>query len=171
MPHQSLAVRPLPARTFLRVIGLVWLSVMSAIGVGAILAPHMGFLTDVILNQTSHRRWIAITLTSDQPRVESSTPLSTVKSYYRTLYWGDVAQLEHLTQGAFGEQIRQRLPYLAAAVSAAAGPYHSYLYTETQREQTAVVVEKLHLFWQRGLRFYLQRTDTGWRITHVALLL
>ena len=48
--------------------------------------------------------------------------------------------------------------------------YRSYLFTVMQGGGRAVVTEKFHLFWQRGLRFQLQRTAAGWSIAGVTLV-
>jgi hypothetical protein len=49
--------------------------------------------------------------------------------------------------------------------------YRSYVHIEMQDEQQAVVVEKFHLFWQRGLRFSLRRTAADWHIVGIELVL
>jgi hypothetical protein len=48
--------------------------------------------------------------------------------------------------------------------------YRSYLNTEVQAPRLAVVTEKFHLFWQRGLLFHLEHSGTEWQIVRVELV-
>jgi hypothetical protein len=48
--------------------------------------------------------------------------------------------------------------------------YRSYLNTEVQAPHLAVVTEKFHLFWQRGLLFHLEHSGTEWQIVRVELV-
>jgi hypothetical protein len=139
-----------------------------AIVIGAAVAPHLASMADFILHQTAHRHWQALTLQSAQPFFDLSAPEHAIKSYYSARYRGDAATMERLTAGAFREQMRQWLAYAEASPDNVS--YHSYLRTETSGSQQAVVVEKSHLFWQRGLRFSLQRYAADWRIVDVELL-
>jgi hypothetical protein len=64
--------------------------------------------------------------------------------------------------------MRQRLAY--AEGTPAQTTYRSYLHTHIATPQGAVVLEKFHLFWQRGLRFSLAQHGTGWHIVGVELV-
>jgi hypothetical protein len=166
--HQSDQARHAASRQkFLRVLGLFWATAVLAILVGAVVAPHLGRVADFVLHQTAHRHWQSLTLQTAQPFFDLSAPQHTVKSYYSALYRGDAATMERVTAGSFREQIRQRMAHAAAAPPHIS--YHSYLRTETSGSQQAVVVEKFHLFWQRGLRFSLQRSAADWHIVGVEL--
>jgi hypothetical protein len=136
---------------------------------GAALAPYLGQIADVALQQTVHRRWIRLTLDAEQAFFDLSTPTRAVQSYYSALYQGNVTQIERLTHGPLREQMRFR----AAATTAAPAltPYHSFLRTEMQGDRAAIVLEKFHLFWRHGLRFLLQRETEDWQIVRVEPLL
>jgi hypothetical protein len=168
MDHQEQrASRPGLPR-FVRVVGAIWLVVVLALLLGALLAPHIGRLADLLLHHTSHREWIRMRLQTDEPFFNLSTPVQSIKSYYSALYRSDLARMEHVTEEPLRQHMRQRLRHGETAT--AGTTYHSYRYTEEYGADHAVVVEKFHLFWQRGLRFYLQRHVTAWRIVRVALL-
>lgn len=153
---------------FVRVIGTIWLMVVLALLLGAVLAPHIGRLVDLFLHHTSHRAWIRMRLQTNKPFFDLSTPMQSVKSYYSALYRSDAARMEHLTEEPLRQHMRQRLRHHEAST---AGPtYRSYLHTEEHDADHAVVVEKFHLFWQHGQRFYLQRDAADWRILRVALM-
>ena len=156
----------LPA--FVRIGGAIWLGLIVAVLLGALLAPHAGRLLDVGLHQTSHRQWTALQLRAETPFFDISTPIRTVHSYYSALYRGDAAHMDRLTDGSFRQQMRQRLAYAEAPSEAPA--YRSFVTVAQQEESVAIVIEKFHLFWQRGLRFSLQRTDAEWRIIRVGIL-
>ena len=100
----------------------------------------------------------------------SQTPFLAVRSYYSALYQGDATHLSELAVGPFQQQLRLRLQHAETPSSAQRIIYRSYLFTVMQGGGRAVVTEKFHLFWQRGLRFQLQRTRTGWSIAGVALV-
>ena len=156
----------LPA--FVRIGGLIWLGLIVAILVGTFLAPHMGRLIDMVLHQTSHRQWQAIRLGIDTLYFDLSTPLNTISSYYSALYRRDTTQMDRLTAGPFREQMRQRLAY---ATSESNPPtYRSFVTVEREDGAVVVVIEKFHLFWQQGLRFWLERRESDWRITRVGML-
>jgi hypothetical protein len=121
-----------------------------------------------VLHQTVHRHWIRLALQTEQPFLDLSAPVHTVKSYYSALYRGDATAMEQLTTGPFREQMRLRLAQ--AEKSSSSAPYRSYLHTETSVAQSAVVVEKFHLFWRRGLRFSLQRNAADWCISGVEIM-
>jgi hypothetical protein len=165
--HDQSASQPGIPR-FVRVVGSIWLVIILALLLGAVLAPHIGQLVDLFLHHTSHREWIRMRLQIDEPFFDLSTPMQSVKSYYSALYQGDAARMEHLTEEPLRQHMRQRLRHGEAPT--ADPTYHSYLLTETHGADQAVVVEKFHLFWQHGLRFYLQRDAADWRILRVALL-
>ena len=156
----------LPA--FVRVGGAIWLGLIVAVLLGALLAPHAGRLLDAGLNQTSHRQWTALRLRTETPFFDVSTPIRTVHSYYSALYRGDADHMDRLTADPFRQQMRQRLAHSEAPSEASA--YRSFVTVARQEGSGAIVIEKFHLFWQRGLRFSLQRTDVEWRIIRVGLL-
>ncbi len=97
--------------------------------------------------------------------LQLSTPAQAVASYYSALYHSDSAQMERLTAGEFRRHMRQRLAQSASAP--AFTPYRSYLQTEIRNDREALVHEKFHLFWQHGLRFFLQREAADWQIVGV----
>lgn len=156
----------LPA--FVRIGGLIWLGLIVAILLGALLAPYMGRIIDVVLYQTTHRAWQAINLDADTSYFNLSTPLHTIPSYYSAISRRDAAQVERLATGAFREQLRQRLAH--AEAESKPMTYRSFVIVEREEGAVAVVVEKFHLFWDRGLRFGLERTNDEWRITRVSVL-
>ena len=153
----------------MRVVGGVAAALVVAIVVGTYAAPHMGRLTDVVLNHTWHRDWTCLTLPTDEAFFDLSTPFLAVRSYYSALYQADATHLAELAVEPFREQLRLRLQH-AEAPSADRIIYRSYLFTVMQGGGRAVVTEKFHLFWQRGLRFQLLRTPDGWSIASVALM-
>jgi hypothetical protein len=155
-------------RKFLRVVGTLWVAAVLATLVGALVAPYLGRMADFVLHQTVHRHWTRLALQIEQPFLDLSAPVHTVKSYYSALYHGDAAAMERLTTGPFREQMRLRLAH--AEKTSNSPPYRSYLRTETSAAQSAVVVEKFHLFWQHGLRFSLQRNAADWCISGVELI-
>ena len=115
---------------FLRILGTIWLVIMVLTLGGVALAPYLGQIADVVLQQTIHRHWTRLTLDAEQAFFDLSTPTRTVQSYYSALYQGNVAHMERLTHGPWREQMRLR----AAATTAAPAftPYRSFLWTETQ---------------------------------------
>jgi hypothetical protein len=147
---------------------MVWLGLIVVVILGTLLAPYMGRLIDFGLHQTSHRAWTVIRLHTNEPFFDLSTPLHSVRSYYSALYRGDAAHMERLSAGMFRDQMQQRLAHTAD--TAETTTYRSYAYIEDQDDARAVVVEKFHLFWGQGLRFYLERTSFDWRIVQLALL-
>jgi hypothetical protein len=168
MPHTDAPKRHTSGGKFLRVAGLLWLGVLLALLVGALVAPHVGRIADTVLHYTVHRHWTLLTLSLAQPFVDLSTPTQTVKSYYSALYRGDGAAMERLTAGPFRDQVRLRMAHAEAAP--ANTTYRSYVCTEMLAPHLADVVEKFHLFWQRGLRFRLERQTTEWHIVGVELV-
>lgn len=167
VPSPSRPASPSPGR-FLRVVGALWLFALLAIGGGVLLAPHAGWLADIILHHTVYWHWTHLTLQPAQPFSDASTPADTVRSYYSALYRGDAPMMERLTAGAFRSQMQQRLAQ--AAPSSVPSRYTSYVTTPVHTAQHAVVVEKFHLFWRQGLRFALQYQAGAWRITGVEML-
>ena len=153
---------------FLRILGTLGLALVVLTLAGAALAPYAGRITDVFLHQTLYRQWAPLTLDGDKAFLHLSTPAQTVRSYYSALYHGDITSMERLTAGPFREQMRQRLVH--ASTAPAFTSYHSYVQTEMQGDREALVREKFHLFWQRGLRFALQREATDWQIVGLELL-
>jgi hypothetical protein len=152
----------------LRIAGLLWLGALLVILVGALVAPHVGRIADAVLHYTAHRHWTLLTLSTAQTFVDLSSPPHTVKSYYSALYRGDVATMDRLTRGAFRDQMRLRVVHAEAAPPDTL--YRSYLNTEMQAPHLAVVTEKFHLFWQRGLLFHLEHNGTEWQIVRVELV-
>jgi hypothetical protein len=161
-------VRRTELPTFVRIGGAIWLGLIVAVLLGALLAPHASRLLDVGLNYTSHRQWTILRLQAEPPFFDVSTPIRTVHSYYSALYRRDAARMDRLTDGPFRQQMRQRFIHAEAPSDAPA--YRSFVTVVQQDGSVAVVIEKFHLFWQRGLRFSLQRTDAEWRIIGVGLL-
>lgn len=155
---------------FMRVVGGVAVALVIVVVVATYTAPHMGRLTDIVLNHTWHRDWTSLTLSANEAFFDLSTPFLTVRSYYSALYQGDATHLAALAVEPFREQLRLRLQHAEAPSSAERIIYRSYLFTVMQGGGRAVVTEKFHLFWQRGLRFQLLRTPDGWSITSVALM-
>jgi hypothetical protein len=155
-------------RKFLRLVGILWVAAVLATLVGALIAPHLGRMADFVLHQTVHRHWTRLALQTEQPFLDLSAPAHTIKSYYSALYRGDATAMERLTAGPFRDQMRLRLAH--AESSSSSPPYRSYLRTETSAAQSAAVVEKFHLFWQRGLRFSLQRNAADWCIIGVEMM-
>jgi hypothetical protein len=154
---------------FLRVLGAIWLVIMALTLGGAALAPYLGQIADIVLQQTVHRQWSRFALDAKQPFFDLSTPPRAVQSYYSALYQGNVASMERLTHGAFREQMRLRVA--ATATAPAFTPYRSFVRTEMQGDREAIVFEKFHLFWKHGLRFLLQREAGDWQIVGVEPLL
>ena len=154
---------------FLRVLGSIWLVVMVLTLGGAALAPYLGQVADVVLQQTVHRQWTRLALHAEQPVFDLSTPTRAVQSYYSALYQGNVTRMARLTHGAWREQMRLRVA--ASATAPAFTSYRSFVRVEMQGDREAVVFEKFHLFWQHGLRFLLQRDAGEWQIVGVEPLL
>lgn len=165
MPQEPATPQPDARRRFLRVVGTVWLVVMALTLGGAALAPYLGQVADVVLQQTVHRQWTRLALDAEQPFFDLSTPMRVVQSYYSALYQGNVARMEQLTHGALREQMRLRVA--ATATAPAFTPYRSFVRAEMQGDREAIVCEKFHLFWQYGLRFLLQRDAEHWQIVRV----
>jgi hypothetical protein len=168
MPEEEKTARPGSSHRFLRVVGVLWLVVIAAILVGALLAPYLGRMADFVLSQTTHGDWTRLTLRVGQSYFDLTTPEHTIKSYYSALYRGDAAAMARLTAGAFHTQMQQRMAYAEPVTEQIT--YRSYLLTERRQPQQAVITEKFHLFWQRGLRFVLRRTGTDWHIVAVELI-
>jgi hypothetical protein len=167
-PGASTPSAPASPGRFLRGLGIVALLLLGVIGAGAVLVPYFGRLLDFVLHQTAYRHWTQLTLQSAPPFFDVSTPQQAVKSYYSALYHGDMAAMEQVTAGPFRDQMRQRLAHTLGTVDVPL--YTSYLETHGADAQTAVVVEKFHLFWSHGLRFTLQRQTMGWAIVGIELL-
>jgi hypothetical protein len=149
-------------------VGIFWVTAVLVTLIGALLAPHLGRLADFVLHQTAYRAWTRLSLRTDQAFLDLSTPAFAVKSYYSALSRGDVSAMERLTVGPFREQMQRRMAHAEAASDIVT--YRSYLRTEMHRDARAIVHEKFHLFWQRGLRFSLRRTNAEWRLVGVDLM-
>lgn len=167
MPPPATPSRPASQGRFLRMLVLGWAGLLVALLLGVVFAPYAGRTLDGVLHQTVYRAWKRVTLDAEHLVDDRSTPLTTVQSYYSTLYWGRAAALEALTDGGFRLQIQARLQAGAVAAGTETPTYRSYILLESQEEQRAAVLEKFHLFWQNGLRFTLQHTGSGWVITQV----
>ena len=133
-------------------------------------APHLGRITDTVLNYTWHRDWTRLTLPADEAFFDLSTPVLALRSYYSTLYQGDGTHLAQLTVEPFREQLRVRLQHAEIPPGADRIVYRSYLFTVMQGGGRAVVTEKFHLFWQHGLRFQMRRTADGWSISELTMV-
>jgi hypothetical protein len=153
---------------FVRIASMVWLGLIIIVLLGTLLAPYMGRLIDFGLHHTSHRAWTAMRLSAGEMFFDLSTPILSVRSYYSALYRGDAVHMERLSDGVFRQLMQQRLAHRASTFQPTL--YRSYTYLEDQDDARAVVIEKFHLFWGQGLRFYLERTDFDWRIVQLALL-
>jgi len=165
MHQEPEAPQPDTRLRFLRVLGTIWLVVVTLTLAGAVLAPYLGQITDFALHQTVHRHWTRLTLDAERPFFDLSTPTRAVQSYYSALYQGSVASIERLTQGALREHMRLRVAY--GRTAPAFTPYHSFVRAEMRGDHEAVVLEKFHLFWKHGLRFLLQRDAGDWQIVHI----
>ena len=170
MDRSSSAGQPDTRLKFIRIVAGVAAALIIAVVVGTYAAPHMGRLADIVLNHTWHRDWMRLTLPADEAFFDLSTPFLAVRSYYSALYRGDATNLTALAVEPFREKLRLRLQHAEAPSGADRIVYRSYLFTVMQGGGRAVVNEKFHLFWQRGLRFQLLRMRTGWSITSVTLV-
>jgi hypothetical protein len=150
---------------YVRVVGTIWLVLLAAVVIGALLTPHVGRIIDVVLHQTSHRQWTAIRLQPDVVYFDRSMPIHTVRSYYSALYRGHASDMKALTEGALRDQMQRRMQYREGAEEVAI--YRSFARVTEAAAARAVVEEKFHLFWRRGLRFVLHDTAGGWRVAKV----
>ena len=155
---------------FIRIVGGAAAALVIVVVVATYTAPHVGRITDVVLNHTWHRDWARLSLPADEAFFDLSTPFLAVRSYYSALYQADATNLPELAVEPFRGQLRLRLQHAEAPSGAERIIYRSYLFTVMQGGGRAVVTEKFHLFWQRGLRFQLQRTAAGWSIAGVTLV-
>jgi hypothetical protein len=155
---------------FMRIVGGAAAVLAIAVVVGTYAAPHAGRLTDIVLNHIWHRDWAPLTLPVDEAFFDLATPSLAVRSYYSALYRGDATHLAQLAVEPFREQLRVRLQHAEAPSGTGRIIYRSYLFTVMQGGGRAAVTEKFHLFWQRGLRFQLQRTPDGWAISGLTLV-
>ena len=170
MDQHASAGQPDTRLKFIRIVGGAAVALVIVVIVATYTAPHVGRMTDVVLNHTWHRDWTRLTLPADEAFFDLSTPFLAVRSYYSALYQADAANLSELAVEPFREQLRLRLQHAEAPSGADRIVYRSYLLTVMQGGGRAMVTEKFHLFWQRGLRFQLQRTAAGWSITGVTLV-
>ena len=170
MDSNPSAGRPGPPLKFIRVVAGVAAALIIVVVVATYTAPHLGRITDTVLNYTWHRDWTRLTLPADEAFFDLSTPVLAVRSYYSTLSQGDGTHLAQLTVEPFREQLRVRLQHAEIPPGADRIVYRSYLFTVMQGGGRAVVTEKFHLFWQHGLRFQLQRTTDGWSISELTMV-
>ena len=154
----------------MRIVGGAAAALVIVVVVAAYTAPHVGRITDIVLNHTWHRDWKPLTLPADEPFFDLSTPFLAVRSYYSALYQADATNLPELAVEPFREQLRVRLQHAEAPSGADRIVYRSYLFTVMQGGGRAAVTEKFHLFWQHGLRFQLVRTRDGWSISELTLV-
>lgn len=167
-PNHQEPQKPLPGK-FLRLLGILWVSLVGLLLLGNALAPHLGRCTDVMLQYVWHWDWTVLTLDAEQRFFDLSTPESAIKSYYSALYRGDATHMAFLTQGSFAEQMRQRVQTGATVSGQPPTTYRSYVTIRSQTATDAEVIEKFHLFWQQGLRFSLRRATT-WHIVALEAL-
>src|SRR5262249_3022920 len=79
---------------FLRVLGTIWVVIMALTLGGAVLAPYLGQIADLVLQHTVHHHWSRFALDAEQPFFDLSTPTRAVQSYYSALYQGNVTSME-----------------------------------------------------------------------------
>lgn len=162
--------RPGAPLKFMRVVAVVAAALIIVVVVATYTAPHVGRITDSVLNYTWHRDWSRLTLPADEAFFDLSTPSLAIRSYYSALYQSDATHLAQLAVDPFREQLRLRLQHAEVPHDADRLVYRSYLFTVMQGGGRAVVTEKFHLFWQHGLRFQLQRTADGWSISELTMV-
>ena len=164
------AGRPGPPLKFIRIVAGIAAALIVVVTVTVYTAPHVGRITDAVLNLAWHREWTRLTLPAGEAFHDLSTPAQSIRSYYSALYRGDATHLAQLAVGPFHEQLRLRLQHAEPPPDADPIVYRSYLLTVLQGGGRAVVTEKFHLFWRHGLRFHLQRTAHGWSISELAMV-
>ena len=81
MRQESDAPQPDTRLRFLRVVGTIWLVVLSLTLGGAALTPYLGQIADIVLLQTVHRQWARLTLDAERPLFDLSSPTRAVQSY------------------------------------------------------------------------------------------
>ncbi len=168
MMHEDESPRRPELPRYIRVVGAIWLTVLLAVLISVVMAPYVGRIVDTVMHQTSHRQWTAIRLQPQEVYFDRSQPIHTVQSYYSALYRASANDMDGLTAGPLREQMQQRMRYREVATDTA--EYQSFARV-TEREATwAVVEEKFHLFWNRGLRFVMTSTADGWRVVQVTPL-
>ena len=170
MDENPSGARPGPPLKFIRVVAGVAAALIIVVVVATYTAPHVGRITDTVLNYTWHRDWTRLTLPANEAFFDLSTPVLTVRSYYSALYQAEGAHLAQLAVEPFREQLRLRLLHAEVPPGADRIVYRSYLFTVMQGGGRAVVTEKFHLFWQHGLRFQLLRTGDGWSISELTMV-
>ncbi len=153
---------------YVRVGGAIWLTVLLAILISVIMAPYVGPMVDTAMHQTSHRQWTAIRLQPQEVFFDRSQPIQTVQSYYSALYRASANDMDALTAGPLREQMRKRMQY--REVSTNTDVYRSFAHVAEQEATWAVVEEKFHLHWSRGLRFTMTSAADGWRVVQVTSL-
>ncbi|WP_179137516.1 hypothetical protein [Candidatus Entotheonella palauensis] len=168
MLHEDESPRRPELPKYVRIAGTIWLALLIAVVMGALLTPHMGRIIDFVMLRTSHRQWTAIRLQPDAVYFDHSMPIRTVQSYYSALYRVSASDMEALTDGALREQMRHRMQDREAAKNVAV--YRSFARVTEEADSRAVVEEKFHLFWSQGLRFVLHDVAEGWRVVEVTSL-
>lgn len=168
MMHEDDSPRRPELPKYVRVVGAVWLTLMLAILVSVVLAPYVGRMVDGVLHQTSHRQWTAIRLQPQEVYFDRSLPIHTVQSYYSAMYRASANDMDRLTIGPLREQMRQRMAHREVATDTSV--YRSFAQVIEQEATWAVVEEKFHLFWNRGLRFVMTSATDGWRVAQVTPL-
>ena len=164
------AGRPAPPLKFIRVVAAVAAALIIVVVVATYTAPHIGRITDTVLNHTWHRNWTRLSLPADEAFYDLSTPALAVRSYYSALYQADATHLAELALEPFRDQLRVRLQHAEIPPDADRLVYRSYLLTVLQGGGRAIITEKFHLFWQHGLRFQLLRTPEGWSVSELSMV-
>ena len=170
MDENPAAPSPGPPLKFIRVVAVVAAALIIVVVVATYTAPHVGRITDAVLNVTWHRDWTRLTLPAGEAFFDLSTPALAVRSYYSALYRADATHLATLAVEPFREQLRLRVQHAELSPDADRIVYRSYLFTVMQGGGRAVVTEKFHLFWRHGLRFHLRRTAAGWSISELTMM-
>ncbi len=153
---------------YIRVVGSIWLTLILAVLISVVMAPYVGRIVDTALHQTSHRQWTAIRLQPQEVYFDRSLPIRAVQSYYSALYRASANDMDALTAGPLREQMQERMRH--REVAADAEVYRSFAQVAEQEAAWAVVEEKFHLFWKRGLRFVMTSAADGWRVVQVTPL-
>ncbi len=153
---------------YIRVVGSIWLTLMAAVVISVLLAPYMGRIVDFAMHQTSHRQWTVIRLQPQEVFFDRSLPIRAVQSYYSALYRASANDMDALTAGPLRNQMRQRMRHREVTTDTAV--YQSFAQVAEREATWAVVEEKFHLFWNRGLRFMVTLAEDGWRVVQVTSL-
>lgn len=168
MMHEDESSPPPELPKYIRVVGSIFLTVLLAVVISLVMAPYMARIVDTALHQTSHRQWTAIRLQPQEVYFDRSLPIRTVQSYYSALYRASASDMDTLTAGPLREQMQRRMHHREATANAEV--YRSFALVAEQEANWAVVEEKFHLFWKRGLRFVMNASEEGWQVVQVTSL-